>query len=62
MKFGIDPPWYDDKVERTAFNLYAMNYSELDEIVERIKYGEDEIEDYDLTKEEYTYVTNALRR
>ena len=24
-KFGIDAPWYDGPVERTAFNLYAMS-------------------------------------
>ena len=27
MKFGIDPPWYDDPVERFAFNLYAADCS-----------------------------------
>lgn len=24
MKFGIDPPWFQDDIERTAFNLYAI--------------------------------------
>ena len=28
MKFGIDPPWYDDPVERLAFNLYAIDCCE----------------------------------
>jgi len=62
MKFGVDPPWYNNKVERTAFNLYAMNYSALDDIVEKIKYGQADIDDFDLNSEEYTYVMNALRR
>ena len=31
MKFGIDPPWYDNPVERLAFNLYAMDCCEKEE-------------------------------
>lgn len=36
MKFGVDAPWYDDPVERTAFNLYAMNCTEIEEIAKEI--------------------------
>jgi hypothetical protein len=25
MKFGVDPPWYNDPIERMAFNLFAMS-------------------------------------
>ena len=32
MKFGVDPPWYDNPVERMAFNLYAMDCERLNEI------------------------------
>ena len=29
----INPPWYEDPVEQLAFNAYAMNTSELDELI-----------------------------
>ena len=29
----INPPWYNDPVETLAFNAYAMQTSELDELV-----------------------------
>lgn len=28
MKFGVDPPWYDNPIERMAFNLFAMSIEE----------------------------------
>ena len=28
MKFGVDPPWYNDPIERMAFNLFAMSIEE----------------------------------
>lgn len=36
MKFGIDAPWYNDPVERLAFNGYAMEQSLLDDVVNYI--------------------------
>lgn len=35
MKFGIDAPWYNDSVERVAFNLYAMSIEERNERIEQ---------------------------
>lgn len=32
----ISAPWYNDSVERVAFNLYAMNIEEVNEIAEQI--------------------------
>ena len=40
MKFGVDPPWYNDPIERMAFNLFAMNIEE-----EREKNNEEEAEE-----------------
>lgn len=31
MKIGIDPPWYDNPIERTAFNLFLMEEEEQNE-------------------------------
>ena len=36
MKFGVDAPWYQDSVERVAFNLYAMDCERLNAIAEEI--------------------------
>ena len=36
MKWGIDAPWYDDPVERFAFNGYAMEQSLIDNVVDYI--------------------------
>ena len=33
MKWGVDAPWYNDPVERFAFNGYAMEQSLLDDVV-----------------------------
>ena len=40
MKFGVDPPWYNDHIERMAFNLFAMSIEE-----EREKNNEEETEE-----------------
>ena len=36
MKFGVDAPWYDDPVERVAFNGYAMEQSLLEDLADYI--------------------------
>lgn len=28
LQIGISPPWYEDAIERMAFNLYAMEIEE----------------------------------
>lgn len=28
MKFGVEPPWYNDPIEFMAFNLFAMSIEE----------------------------------
>lgn len=28
MKFGVDPPWYNDPIEHMAFNLFAISIEE----------------------------------
>lgn len=71
MKFGIDAPWYDDPVERTAFNLYAMNCTELDKIAANIvrDFGDDaegvEVEDikysFNLNDEDSEYVYDRIQ-
>lgn len=71
MKIGVDAPWYDDPVERTAFNLYAMNIEELDSIAKDIvhNFGYDvdgiDIEDikysYNLNDEDAEYVYDRIQ-
>ena len=69
-KFGIDAPWYDDPVERVAFNLYAMDMSRLDDIAAEIinRYGgesitDDDIRDmYSLNDNELEYVIGKVER
>lgn len=71
MKFGIDPPWYDDSVEHVAFNLYAMNCEELNKIARNIvrDFGSDaegvEIEDikysFNLNDEDAEYVYDRIQ-
>jgi len=71
MKFGVDAPWYDDPVERTAFNLYAMNIEELNSIARDIvhNFGYDvdgiDIEDikysYNLNDEDAEYVYDRVQ-
>lgn len=69
-KFGIDAPWYDDSVERVAFNLYAMHTSRLDDIASEIigVYGgetitDDDIRDmYSLSDDELDYVIKRIER
>lgn len=68
MKFGIDAPWYNDPVERVAFNLYAMDLSRLDDIASEIvsQYGgqsitDDDIRDlYNLNDDELNYVIKRI--
>ena len=66
MKFGIDAPWYDDPVERMAFNLYAMDISRLDDIATEIIYSgehfstEEIAEMYGLEEEELAYVVGRI--
>ena len=40
MKFGVDPPWHNDSIERMAFNLFAMSIEE-----EREKNNEEDAEE-----------------
>ncbi len=71
MKIGVDAPWYNDPVERTAFNLYAMNIEELDSIARDIvhNFGYDvdgiDIEDikysYNLNDEDAEYVYDRIQ-
>ena len=69
-KFGIDAPWYNDPVERVAFNLYAMHTSKLDDIASEIinLYGgetitDDDIRDmYSLNDDELDYVIKRIER
>lgn len=71
MKIGIDAPWYNDPVERTAFNLYAMNIEELNSIARDIvhNFGYDidgiDIEDikysYNLNDEDAEYVYDRIQ-
>lgn len=66
MKFGVDAPWYQDNVERVAFNLYAMDCERLDEIVrdiQRLQYTsvQDIIEGYGIDSEyELNYIIKRL--
>ena len=72
MKIGVDTPWYDDPVERTAFNLYAMNIEELNAIARDIvhNFGYDidgiEVEDivysYNLNTEDAEYVYDRMHQ
>ena len=72
MKIGVDAPWYDDPVERTAFNLYAMNIEELNAIARDIvhNFGYDidgiEVEDivysYNLNTEDAEYVYDRMHQ
>ena len=67
MKMGVDAPWYNDPVENTAFNLYAMQHEELDELADKLK--EYEItnwegvkEYYNLTDYEMAYLEDRINR
>jgi hypothetical protein len=66
MKFGVDAPWYDDPVERMAFNLYAMDISRLDDIATEIIYSGEQYSDweiaemYGLEEEELIYVMSKI--
>ena len=66
MKFGVDAPWYDDPVERMAFNLYAMDISRLDDIATEVIYSGENLSDweiaemYGLEEEELAYVMSRI--
>ncbi len=61
MKFGIDPPWYTDPVERTAFNLYSMHQSELDNAVYKVLSGETHIDfSFELSERDEDYIRRTL--
>jgi len=67
MKFGVDAPWYDDPVERMAFNLYAMDKQREMDLANAIQDYLDGDEDldylrdkYDLTDEEYGLLLDEL--
>lgn len=68
MKFGVDAPWYQDSVERVAFNLYAMDCERLNAIAKEIMttYAGDivDIDDlkpvYGLNDSEAEYVYNYI--
>ena len=66
MKFGVDAPWYDDPVERMAFNLYAMDISRLDDIATEVIYSGENLSDweiaemYGLEEEELVYVMSKI--
>lgn len=57
MKIGVDAPWYNDPVERTAFNLYAMNCEEVNEIAEQIvnSFPYSELEGIDIEDIKYSF-------
>ena len=67
MKFGVDAPWYDDPVERMAFNLYAMDMERINEAVEEARENGwdtsmDLIVNTDLNEAERRYVLAQLRK
>ena len=53
MKIGVDAPWYDDPVERMAFNLYAMECQNLDDIAENISNYDPRSRNWDAIQQEY---------
>lgn len=64
----ITPPFYNDPVERLAFNAYAMHTSELDEIVNKMvsayNLTGDTIFNVDgyLSPEDEAYIRSEFRR
>ena len=71
----INPPWYNDSIETLAFNAYAMNISELDELIMYFKnHPSLELNEYNiynaclqlqlsfcsLSNDEYEYVMKGL--
>lgn len=66
MKIGVDAPWYDDPVERMAFNLYAMECQHLDDIAEKVSEGDydswDEVQrEFNLSDSDLKYIQGRLR-
>jgi hypothetical protein len=71
MKWGIDAPWYNDPVERFAFNGYAMEQSLVDNVIDYInKYDCDDLNaacaavdcPIDLANRNISYILNATGR
>jgi len=61
MKFGIDPPYYNDPIERTAFNLYSMHQSELDDAIYKLFRGETHIDfSFELSERDMDYIRRTL--
>ena len=67
MKFGVDAPWYDDPVERLAFNLYAMDKQremDLANAVQDYLNGDEDLDylrdKYNLTDKEYELLLDEL--
>lgn len=56
MKFGVDTPWYDDPVERLAYNLYALNCEEVERIAREIAQNfHDDIEGIEIDDIRYSF-------
>lgn len=59
MKIGVDAPWYNDPVERVAFNLYAMNCEHLNKIARDIVHNFPDLEGIEIEDIEYSYNLNS---
>lgn len=56
MKFGVDAPWYDDPVEKLAYNLYALNCEEVERIAREIVQNfHDDIEGIEIDDIRYSF-------
>ena len=72
MKFGIDAPWYNDPVERLAFNAYAMHEQEKMDVINYInEYDEDDFatacaavgsDCYNFDEDEIRYIAHETGR
>lgn len=64
MSFGIKAPWYDGDIERTAFNLYAMDCQhkmEIEDAIQKVINGDTHIDfSFDLSDAEMEYIENKL--
>lgn len=65
MKFGIDPPWYDNSIERVAFNLYAMDQEsrtdKIENYIHKIIAGDyDAVLGFNPTDRELHYIIEEL--
>ena len=67
MKFGVDAPWYDDPIERMAFNLYAMNMEHVNDVIKEARENgwetdTDLVINTDLNEPERRYALAKLRK